>query len=150
MAGFGNAGSVPELVASRMEELSASENKPLSEAEEQNQQELWDTFAATRPYLASSPREEAAAVLVRNREALAKDVAKNCADDSLADHQVLDEAMRSLAVLLCDSGRFSDTVVGACEELRGTELHSLAAFLDERMCVPRDMGALSAAWFKRF
>jgi len=58
--------------------------------------------------------------------------------------------MRSLATLLCDSGKFSEDIVIACEEKRGTELRSLAAFLDDRMCVPRDMGALSAAWFKRF
>ena len=151
MAGFGNAGNVPEMVASRMEELADAEKEPLSEAEETNQQDLWNTYAATRPYVAASPREEAAAVLIRNREKIMQDAAKNCANSSLIDNnETLDEAMRSLATLLCDSGKFSEDIVMACEEKRGTELRSLAAFLDDRMCVPRDMGALSAAWFKRF
>lgn len=150
MAGFGNAGNVPELVASRMEELGAIEKEPLSEAEVNHQQDLWKTFQASRPYLAASPKEEAAAILIRNREAITRDATKNCDDDSLDGEVVLDEAMRSLAVLLCDENRFSESTVEACEELRGTELRALAAFLDDRMCVPRDMGALSAAWFKRF
>lgn len=150
MAGFGNAGNVPGTVATRMEELGLAEKSPISEAEETNQQALWETFAATRPYVAASPREEAAAVLIRNREKIAKDASKNCADSAVVgSSETLDEAMRSLAVLLCDKDRFSEPIVAACEERRGTELRSLAAFLDDRICVPRDMGAPSAAWFKR-
>jgi len=151
MAGFGNTGNVPELVASRMEELSIAERVPLSEVEETHQIDIWKTYATTRPYVAASAREEAAAVLVRNREKIAADAAKSCSDSALVDdRETLDEAMRSLAVCLCDENRFPGDVVRACEERRGTELRSLAAFLDDRMCVPRDMGALSAAWFKRF
>ena len=148
MAGFGNAGSVPDLVASRMNELGTSEGDPLSELQEKEEQDLWETYAATRPYLTASAREEAAATLVRNREAVARDVTKNCDDASLNnDQEVLEQAMRSLSVLLCGENKFSKSIIEACE---GTEVSSLAAFLDERMSVPRDMGALSAAWFKRF
>jgi len=149
MAGFGNAGNVPKLVACRMDELSTAERVPLSTAESIHQQDLWETYAAARPYVAASPSAEAAAVLTRNRESIAGDVAKNCADPTLAG-DALDEAMRSLAVLLLDQPFFSEDIVRACEEFRGTEVRSLAAFLDDRMCVPRDMGALSAACFKRF
>ena len=100
--------------------------------------------------MAASPSEEAAAVLIRNREMIAKDIVKNCDDPALVgDSEILDEAMRSLAVVLMDRNGPSEDVVRACEERRGTELRSLAAFLDERMCVPRDMGAPSAACFKR-
>ncbi len=150
MAGFGNAGNVPDLVASRMDELTESEKAPLSEAEEKAEQELWETFSSTRPYVAASAREEAAAVLVRNRQAIIKDAAKNCKDSSLASDEKLEEAMRSLSVVLCGESKFSESTIEACEEACGAEFRSLAAYLDERMCVPRDMGALSAAWFKRF
>ena len=150
MAGFGNAGNVPDLVASRMDELSEAEKEPLTEAQEKAQQDLWDTYSATRPYIASSLSEEAAAVLVRNREAICRDVAKNCNVPSLSnDQETLEQAMRSLSVLLCGESTFSEAAIAACEENCGTEVRSLAAFLDERMCVPRDMGALSAACFKR-
>ena len=149
MAGFGNAGNVPGLVATRMDVLKKSERAPLSESQEKKQQDLWETYASTRPYLASSPSEEAASVLIRNRESICRDVAKNCKDVSLDDDEKLNEAMRSLSVVLCGENNFPESTIEACEEVCGTELRSLAAFLDERMCVPRDMGALSATCFKR-
>ena len=127
MAGFGNAGNVPELVASRMDELSDLERTPLSESEEKAQLELWETFASTRPYLADSPQEEAASVLIRNREAICRDVAKNCKDASLDDGERLNEAMRSLSVVLCGENKFSESTIEACEEVCGIELRSLAA-----------------------
>jgi len=150
MAGFGNAGAVPPLISERMDELTLLEREPLSETEAANQRKLWDEYASSRPYVASSSNQEAAAVLIRNRENIAKDVAKNCGDAALAgEAEALDAAMRSLAVALCDEERFSSAVREACEDECGGSVRSLAAFLDERMCVPRDMGALSAAHFKR-
>jgi len=149
MAGFGNAGAVPGLVASRMEELAREERKPLSGAEAGAERDLWESYRATRPYAAASPGEEAASVLIRNREAIARDVETNCGDSSLSG-DVLDEAMRSLAVLLCGAhGGFSAETIEACGEEGGGDPRRLAGFLDDRMCVPRDMGALSAACFKR-
>jgi len=148
MAGFGNAGALPPLVSERMEELTRQETEALSAEERADEQRLWDEYAADRPYVATSSNAEAAAVLVRNRENIRKDALKNYSDgDTSAD---LDEAMRSLAVLLCGEGSFSKERVDACREQCGESARSLAAFLDERMCVPRDMGALSAAHFKRF
>ena len=148
MAGFGNAGALPPLVSERMEELKRQETKPLSADERADQQRLWDEYAVDRPYVAASPNTEAAAVLIRNRGNIRKDALKNYNDgDTITD---LDEGMRSLAVLLCDEGSFSQERVDACRERCGESARSLAAFLNERMCVPRDMGALSASYFKRF
>ena len=151
MAGFGNAGALPSLVSSRMEELAIKEGEPLSLQERQNQQSLWDQYSATRPYVASSPNEEAASVLIRNRENIVKDISKNNKNYDLpSDTNELDETMRSLACLLCNEDRYSDEIVQTCKDKHGKHVRSLAAFLDDRMCVPRDMGVLSAAYFKRF
>jgi hypothetical protein len=66
-----------------------------------------------------------------------------------ADEAGLDEAMRALAsILVCgdDGGdsRYGDMGVAAEEALDVRGVLPLAKFLDERMCVPRDMGAMRA------
>eukprot|EP00957_Ditylum_brightwellii_P207887 15354969-Ditylum_brightwellii.AAC.1 len=65
-----------------------------------------------------------------------------------SDEAELDDAMRSLATILCeDSDTYNDETVQQCRE--NQYVKALAAFLDHRMCVPRDMGTLSAASIKR-
>jgi len=153
MAGFGNAGSVPDVISLRMDELTEQERKPISNEERAKQLLLWREYASSRPHLSSSPNEEAASVLIRNRENIMMDIMKRInsgeASQLPPDPEIVDEAMRSLAVLLCDDDRFQD---GAIKRLCNSNEHHkmLASFLDERMCVPRDMGSLSAAHFKRF
>jgi glutathione S-transferase len=151
MAGFGNAGGVPLLVSSRMDDEGAKESAPLTPEEKLRQQSIWDRYAATRPYAASSPGEEAASVLIRNREMIVKDIVKRVGMktnkfDLPLDEKELDVTIRSLACILCGD-RYDCEIIEECEI--GEHVKTLASFLDERMCVPRDMGALSAACFKR-
>lgn len=152
MAGFGNAG-LPSLVSSRMDDEGVKDSAPLSEEEKELEQSIWDKYSAIRPYVADSPGQEAASVLIRNREMIVADILKRMGTkkdknnfDLPVDEKELDFTMRSLACILCDD-RYDSDIVEECKNDKSVQV--LASFLDERMCVPRDMGALSAACFKR-
>lgn len=149
MAGFGNAGNVPSLVSSRMKEESEREKTPLTEEEKVIQTAIWKKYSADRPYVAESPSKEAASVLIRNREMIVNDIEKRrdmkTTAHDLPAGQELDESLRCLASILCDD-EFESSLSECKQNFHVTEI---AAFLDERMCVPRDMGALSAAYFKK-
>ena len=123
----------------------------MTQEEEDQQQAVWDKYASIRPQVAPSPGEgTAASVSTRNQELIAMDVAKNSGKktnefDLPLDEEALDITMRSLACLL--SGKADDDVITECKN--DPHVKALASFLDYRMCVPRDMGALSAACIKR-
>lgn len=145
MAGFGNAG-VPLDVSQRMEDVKVEESKALTEEEVEKEQRIWDLYSSTRPWVASSASAEAASVMVRNRKAIVKDIGKRAAPDypliaECTDNE-LDLALRSMVWLLYQNE--SDNIMINVETVA-----SLATYLDERMCVPRDMGCLSAAAIKR-
>lgn len=141
MAGFGNAFVPPEIEAN-MEELA---QKEVRAALTTIDQDLWTEYASTRPYLADTPQAETALVVTRNREAITADTLKR-ADSSVwkdkglpTSESELDETMREMVQALIDNeDSFMTPRVGA-----------LAGFLDERMCVPRDMGAMSASAIKQ-
>lgn len=151
MAGFGNAGNVPSLVSDRMEQLDREERAPLTDEAKQIEYELWDNYRAKRPWMACTPSSEAAATLIRNREAIIKDISSrngSSATDKLPSSQAeLDEAMRTLANLLINENMTTEAQKSDIANIK--EAQALAAFLDERMCVPRDMGRISAACIKR-
>jgi len=150
MAGFGNVGNVPSLVSSRIEENNVKDTAPLSNEEREEQQRLWDEYASSRPYVAASPGREAASVLIRNRDMIVKDIEKIVQTKSnkfeLPAGKDLDATMRSLACILCEE-RYDENCLEECQSDK--HVQQLAAFLDFRMSVPRDMNALSAAYFKR-
>jgi len=153
MAGFGNAGLPPSVLKNYSKEEKV-ESAPLSEEEKKRQNVLWAAYAETRAYVAETPGAEAAAVLTRNRKAICADVRSQKAPSSkcwverglpVDNDGVLDEAMRGLA-----SALMKDTDGEAAEVVRSVEgSAALAGYLDERMCVPRDMGALPAGVIKR-
>jgi len=151
MAGFGNAG-VPMDVTERMEDFQENESRPLTREESQSQQDLWDQYTSSRPWVGKSPSIEAASVMTRNRIAIMKDIKKNGAKNNASslvvdnDH-VLDEAMRAMVYLL--SQEDDDEKGLTLEKDTHENVKTLAAFLDYRMCVPRDMSCLSAATIKR-
>ena len=113
--------------------------------------EVWERYAAPRPYVATTPAEEVAATLVRNRDDVAVDAAKRAALGTDSTDADIDAAMRSLAWVLMASA--SEELSEAVEVLHETDrlsaVASLALFLDERLCCPRDMGSPAAAELKR-
>jgi len=124
-AGFGNAGIAPQLLP---EEDSAS--VPLAGSGHGD----WASFAESKPYVARTACEEAAARIVRNRQAIAADAVKQRA----LEEGNVDNALRHVVeLLLQDHGdmgaKCSDPAVAAA-----------VAYFDERLCVPRDMGLLPA------
>ena len=157
MAGYGNAGSVPALVSERMDRLGADEGRDQTDEEKAEEQRLWDVYRAARPHLARTPAAEAARVLLSNREAIVTDTLKRSSalegTGVPTDRDGLDGAMRALATALaCDGAggeRYGELAASAKEAEEVEGVFALARFLDERMCVPRDMGSMSAAAIKR-
>ncbi len=157
MAGFGNAG-VPMDVSKRMDGVQEEEQKALTVEEEECQQKVWDAYASTRPWVASSPALEAASVMTRNRDAILKDIQKRVGTSSKNKYSELgsssegdiDEAMRAMICLLCeDEDAFQGSISMDGAKTYAQIIEDLATYLDDRMCVPRDMGCPSAATIKR-
>ena len=144
MAGFGNGGA-PPLVSSRIQD---SDKIDLEVAQTIEGNDLWEAFHSTRPYLASSPGKEAASVLLTNRDAIMQDTLKR-AGLSLRElgEEKIDVSMRALAEICSTDQELIDDIDFILEAVDG--VGDLATFLDSRMCVPRDMGSLSAIVFKR-
>eukprot|EP00931_Biecheleriopsis_adriatica_P118301 TRINITY_DN93738_c0_g1_i1.p1 TRINITY_DN93738_c0_g1~~TRINITY_DN93738_c0_g1_i1.p1 ORF type:complete len:429 (+),score=58.60 TRINITY_DN93738_c0_g1_i1:2-1288(+) len=119
MAGYGNAGVAPVL---QPEDPSKPIQLDTNEGD-------WQAFASSRPHVAPTPEKEAAARVVRNRKALAVDaVAQGAVREEDAD-----VALRGVAAML----------LGIEVETEALSTATAAAkYLDERLCVPRDMGVL--------
>lgn len=156
MAGYGNAG-VPPAVVERMDDLGIEESRPQTEQERIRDQKLWDDYRSTRLYLAKTPSAEAGRVLANNRKAIVKDTLKRAGalkgTGIPLDEKGLDDAMRALACILIygdeNDGHYDDMKLAAKEAADVEGVYAMAKFLDERMCVPRDMGTLSANAIKR-
>lgn len=112
----------------------------------------WREYAKPRPWVAESPAAEAAAAIVRNRHAIVRDAqaygALASGKEGGADEAEYDLALRAVATMLSAAPDATDQPLK--EEggggMRGTEATvagaaALAAYLDDRLCVPRDMGA---------
>jgi len=146
MAGYGNAG-VPPNVLDRMAGEERGDYEAKSEEEAERERGVWDEYVAGRSHAAGTAGMEAAATMARNRNAIIGDTLKQASrsskfvDEGLPTKEGdLDLALRSLASALIEGGESAGV---------GPEVMALASFLDDRMCVPRDMGALSAASIKR-
>jgi len=157
MAGYGNAGVPPDVV-DRMDDLGAEESRPQTEVERVRDQALWEEYISTRPYLAKTPSAEAGRILISNREAIVKDTLKRASTLEgsglpLESEKGLDNAMLALATILIygdeDDGQYDDMEIAAKEATHVKGVYAMANFLDERMCVPRDMGTMSANAIKR-
>ena len=165
MAGFGNAGNVPPQIRHNMvmlqqqtvEQLLMESNDTARGQQQQQEQKLWDEYHADRPYLAATPAAEAAHVMVRNRQAIVRDALQRVKSDNPragipctampTTESGLDTALRGLVQILLRMDD-KDSTVSVVTFLKNEDLPpdvgALAMYLDERMCVPRDMGALSA------
>lgn len=157
MAGYGNAGVPPDVV-DRMDDLGVEESLPQTEVERVRNQALWEEYISTRPYLAKTPSAEAGRILMSNREAIVKDTLKRASTLEgsglpLESEKGLDNAMLALATILIygneDDGQYDELETAAKEATHVKGVYAMAKFLDERMCVPRDMGTMSANAIKR-
>ena len=146
MAGYGNAG-IPPTVLTRMNDATLAESYPLSEKDSQTQQSVWDEYiSSARPWMAATPAAEASSTIVRNRSYILKDILKRSPQGmDMDDEESIDLAIRALAAILSDT--LSEEDLAECKSVSGVS--ALATFLDDRMCVPRDMGSMSAASIKR-
>lgn len=140
MAGFGNAG-VPPQIGANMDEMAREEAVNAVSTIDQG---LWTEYSSSRPYLAATPEAEAASIMTRNREAISADVLKRAGgsvwEGLPTTESNVDEALRAMVCVLIEN----DTDVKLTPHVG-----ALAGFLDERMCVPRDMGAMSASAIKK-
>jgi len=126
-AGFGNAGVAPVLLEREPADIADDETHLAAE------QAAWRAFTASRAHVAATPHEEAAARIVRNHKALISDAARKGA----IDESETDVAFRGCAELLADGG------LAELEDVPPA-VRAAVEYLDERMCVPRDMGVLPA------
>jgi len=138
MAGYGNAGQMPNTITGVSRETLESE-VGTSAAEK----EIWNEYISTRPYMAETSSMEAAATIFKNKQAIIKDIERRMSitpswKSKLPEN--IDSALRELVMVLINDDDSDDVSDG---------IGALASFLDERMCVPRDMGAMSAAALKR-
>ena len=153
MAGFGNAGLPPDLQQNVQSRITTE----LETAASIVQPDLWKDYRASRSYVATTPAAEAAMIMTQNRDRILADARKQ-KQKLFSDHDEidLDNSMRALVALLVapttsqsDKGittSCSYDLSGLGDQAEG--VGKLALFLDERMCVPRDMGAMSAACIK--
>lgn len=156
MAGYGNGGVPPDVI-DRMDDFDAEESRPQSEEERVMEQKLWDEYRSTRPWLALTPAAEAGKTLLNNRQAIVKDTLKRAASlegkGIPLDEENLDRVMRALATILIygtsADGKYNELEHASAEAASVNGVHEFARFLDERMCVPRDMSSMSAAAIKR-
>ena len=140
MAGFGNAGLPPDVSATMKDRIAVE----LEQADAIVNSASWKDYASTRPFLASNPAAQAALVITRNRKAIVADLLKRKSANLPSDESDAEAALESLAQLLLGNIHVQDLQ----SSVRKT-VGASASFLDERMCVPRDMGAMSAASIKK-
>ena len=97
----------------------------------------WTEYASVRPHVAETASAEAAAHLIRGHVSIARDA---CQRMGLEGVEALDAPLRAVAWLLAGATG-SDAEIA--KQTDGLE--PLVAYLDERVCVPRDMGGPAAA-----
>ena len=175
MAGYGNAGNVPTAISSHMDEIVRS-GIEVDQARTVIDFDVWTTYkeSSRRRVVANTPHEEAASIIVENRQKIVDDIMKQQqqqqrqqsrskyapyleALSSLSSRDELDDLLLQLAILLKDTGRRRlkepppPSSSGDDDNISSKispEIIDLASFLDERMCVPRDMGCMPASSIK--
>ena len=130
-AGFGNGGSVPETSP---DSRTASSDAAASA----RGAETWAAYAADRPWVAPSPDEEAAATILRWRDAIRDDAARRGVLSG--DVDAIEAGLRGVVAGLSD-----EALVLALDD----DAAAMARDLDERLCCPRDLGAPAAAAIRR-
>ena len=99
--------------------------------------ETWAAYAADRPWVAPSPDEEAAATILRRRDAIRDDAVRR---GVLSGDAAIEAGLRGVVAGLIDEAH-----VLALDQ----DAAAMARDLDERLCCPRDLGAPAAAAIRR-
>ena len=147
---------VPPTVQGNMDErVAVEEQRAVEIAGDSKYQDLWNQYASTRPYLASNPYAEVSSILCRNREAIIGDTLKRASKSPWNESGLpqtesdIDSTLLALAGLLLAKG---GSGASSAKDIVGDDMvgsvGAFASFLDERMCVPRDMGEISASTIK--
>ena len=100
--------------------------------------ELWAEYARERPHVAPSAAAEAAATLERNAAAIVRDAEKQLALPPGTKAREYEAALRAVTAALLDDDAVDDA-------RRTPHTAAFLDHLDERVCVPRDLGAPPAA-----
>ena len=119
-----------------------------------NNGEIWKQYAQSRPWISRiGPATEAARVLVQKREILIKDMEqwRNHEGWPTIPLTELDEGFRFVIhrLIVLDYASYSNTTTlfGSKDESKSQQEVVLCVleYLTHRVCVPRDVGPLSAA-----
>jgi glutathione S-transferase len=92
---------------------------------------VWKQYAVNKPWMSNTPEEECVAFIVRHRDAIIADMMTSV---SLSEGE-RDSALREVIAALLD---------GDATQM-STNARDVAAALEDRLMVPRDMGILPAA-----
>jgi len=128
---------------------------------------IWSFYGQPRPHVSPlGPAAEAACCILRNRKRIIQDARQWMEDEGYqnGEEDVMKEALKNIVVLLYNRNlpppidksnddndaidinkRECITSTTAATWLSDPMVHQLLLYLDHRVCVPRDMGAPSAA-----
>ena len=110
---------------------------------------VWEAYANDRSHVQPTPYLEAAAIITRNRDAILRDLVKQSTQSKWNDFDLPEtaEAAEASLVALVETLREMSENPGSVDFVQDSVLE-IARFLDTRMCVPRDMGAMAAGTIK--
>ena len=125
-------------------ELKASEDEVINLFGDTNvQDDVWEKHVSSNLHVAMTPEREAAACIIRNHQQLSSDFIK-WADEWGYDEFSADEIDRELRKIATDLAAYEELTVDIGEKITNRISLALAAYFDDRICVPRDMGAPAA------
>jgi len=110
----------------------------------------WAEYARTRTQVAPSASLEAAATIVRNRQAILKDSCRRRMVYGTVPYQqgtpteTIDEGLRALVWLLITEINDNHEAIAGLAPSVVASTRDCAAYMSARMCVPRDMGMPAA------
>jgi len=134
-------------------ELKASEDEVVSMFGDTNAEDcVWESYVKSHPHVASSSTNEAAACLVRNHEQITFDMIKWSSEwgyEEYSSHDV-DKELRFITHSLSISNDDNTDEMEAQAQLHNESIAPIILeYLQDRMCIPRDMGAPSASKLQR-
>jgi glutathione S-transferase len=111
---------------------------------------MWEQYAKSRPHVAKTPELECVAYYVRNRDTILQQAATSKVLSNMMNPEEMDVALRELLEAIVQMGSSTTTVDPASivSSLSGNA-RDLVSYLEERLSVPRDMGALPAAALRK-